>query len=324
MPADVWYGADCELRIGRRADLATAPTTWQSIDFIQLTVTPNQEWRQRPKLGVPGSRNNVLDPTKPRKGFFRVGLEAVLDADSRSFPLWLRYSMGAPATTGSSAPYSHLFASGAKTEQYFDLAIKVGATDIRVFEGITLSQLSTQVAGENTQDFNINLSLVGLRRLPKATAFPTGTLTAAPAEAPMLRAMFEVDDVAADNMLTASFSYDRQLQEGIYLSATPTVSKNTPNGGNHSGSASFRAMGAAFDDMELADTTFEAAIQMNGVLTNHSIRFEHPQALLAPTPLGVNGPGMIERTLNWSPYQSSSAPAARITVKNDIASYASA
>lgn len=321
MPADVWYGGDCETRIGRRANLETAPTSWQACDFMQLTATPTQEWRERNKLGNPATRANVLDPTRPRKGFFRLTVELVLDADSRSLPIWLRYSMGAPTSVAASALYAHTFASGSKTEQYFDIAIKVGPSDIRVYEGLTLAQLSSQVTGENTQDFNINLSMRGLRR-SKLTAFPSGTLVPAPDEAPMLRALFEVDDVAADNMLTGSFTYDRQLQEGIFLSATPTVSSNRPNGGSHSGSATFRAIGAVFDVMEESDETFEAAISYLGVLTGHKIRLEHPQALLQPSPLPIQGVGMIERTLNWAPFQTADGSAARIVITNDEESYA--
>ncbi len=323
MPTDVWYGADCETRIGRRANLATAPTAWQACDFMQLTVTPTQEWRDRPKLGNPAARQNALDPIKPRKGFFRETAELVLDADSRSLPLWLRYGMGSPASAAAGLLFDHVFASGAKTEQYFDLAVKVGATDVRVYEGLTLAQLSAQVSGENTQDFNLNLSLRGLRRT-KLSAFPAGTVSDAPDEAPMLRVLFEVDDVAADAMLGGSFSYDRQLQEGVFLSATPTVSKNTPNGGSHSGSATFRAIGAAFDVMEEADTEFAAAFNYLGVVEDHRIRLEHPQALLQPSPLPIQGVGMIERSLNWAPFQSPDAPAAVITVTNDVASYAAA
>lgn len=320
MPADIWYGAECETRIGRRSSLETAPTVWQAVDFMQLTVTPAQEWRERAKLGNPAVRKNVLDPIRPRKGFFRQTAEVVLDGDTRSLPIWLRHSMGAPATAASGELFAHVFESGSRAEQYFDLAVRVGPTDIRVYEGLTLSQLSTQFTGETTQDFNFNLSLRGLRRT-KVTAWPTGTLLPAPDEAPVLRALFEVDDVAADNMLSGSFSYDRQLQEGIFLSASPTVSSNRPNGGTHSGSATYRAIGAVFDQMEEDDTTFAAAISFLGVEVDHRIRMEHPQALLAPSPLPINGVGMIERTLNWSPYQTADAAAAVITVTNDIASY---
>lgn len=323
MPADVFHGADCEIRIGRRANAATAPTAWRSADFMTLTVNPTQERRERAKLGDPALRDNALDPIKPRKAFFRLAAELVIDGDSRSLGYWLRYAMGAPATAEADDLYEHVFASGAKTEQYFDIALKIGASDVRVFEALTLAQISLQVGGENTQDFNINISLRGLSR-DRLTAFPAGTVTAAEDEAPILRALFKVDDVAADNMLTASFSWDRQLQEGVFLSATPTVSKNTPNGGGHSGSASFRAIGAVFDEMEEDDTPFAATIDLLGVETDHHIRFEHPQALLSPSPVPITGPGMVERSLNWSPYQSPDTPAARIVLINDIDSYATA
>lgn len=324
MPTDIWYGADCETRIGRRANATTAPTAWQAIDFMSVTVNPTQEWRERPKLGNPAARQNALDPIKPRPGFERCAAELVLDADSRNLPLWLRYSIGAPTTTGSSAPYAHAWASGGKAEQYFDLAIKVGTNDVRVYEGLTLAQISGNVTGENTQDFDLNLSLRGLRRAAPLTAFPAGDVEECPAEAPMLRCVFEVDDVAADAFLSGSFSYDRQLQEGVFLSATPTVSKNTPNGGAHSGSATFRAIGAAFDAMEVARTVFEPAFRYIGLVSGHAIRVEHPHALLAPSPMPVQGVGMIERTLNWSPFQTGDAPALRLVVTNDVASYASA
>lgn len=321
MPTDIWYGADCETRIGRRANLATAPTAWQAVDFMQLTATPSQEWRERAKLGNPDARQNPLDPIKPRKGFLRMTAELVIDADTRFLPLWLRAALGAPVTSAASALFAHTWGSGSKVEQYFDLAIKVGEDDIRVYEGLTLSQISASLTGENTQDFDLNLSLRGLRRTT-LTDWPAGTVTEAPAEAPVIRCLFEVDDVAASQFLNGQWSWDRQLQEGIFLSATPTVSRLTPNGGQHSGSASFRAIGAVFDAMEEADTPFEPAFAYAGLVTGHKIRVEHPQALLAPSALPIQGVGQIERSLSWSPYQTDDAPALRIVVTNDEESYA--
>ncbi|MCA0366808.1 MAG: hypothetical protein LCH57_01935 [Proteobacteria bacterium] len=322
MPADIWYGGDCEARIGRRANLETAPTTWQNIEFLTATINPAQEWRERTKLGNPGIRKNVLDPTRPRKGFFRLTAELVVDADTRQLPLLLIAAMGPPAAPAPNDDlYDHLFESGSKAERYFDLAIRVGANDVRVYEGLTLSQLSTQFTGENTQDFNLNLSLAGLRR-KKLADFPAGTLTPVPTEAPILRALFEVDDVAAGNMLGGSFSFTRQLQEGIFLSATPTVSSLRPNGAQHAGSANFRAVGGVFDQMEEEEETFAAAFRLLGVRTGHAILLRHPQALLAPSPIPISGPGQIERSISWSPYQTAAAAAAQIVVTNDVAAYA--
>lgn len=321
MPNDIWYGGDCETRIGRRPDLNTAPTTWQAVEFLTLTISPSQEWRPRPKLGNPGIRKNVLDPTRPRKGFFRLTGELVLDADTRQLAIWLRYGMGAPlAPVENGDLFDHVFESGSKAEQYFDLAVRVGDNDIRIYEGLTFSQISTQFTGESTQDFNINISLAGLRR-NKATVWPTGAVTPCPVEAPILRAVFKVNGTAADNILSGNFSYSRTLQEGIYLSPTVNVSSLRPNGAQHSGSATYRAIGAAFDVMEESETTFAAAFDLLGVATDHLIRLEHPQALLAPSPIPIDGASAIERTLNWSPYQTAAASAARITITNDVEAY---
>ncbi|WP_312126570.1 phage tail tube protein [Brevundimonas sp.] len=322
MLTDIWYGGDCETRIGRRPNLDTPPASWQAVEFLSLTVNPAQEWRTRNKLGNPGIRQNVLDPTRPRKGFFRLTGELVLDADTRQLPMWLRYGMGAPTESIENGDlFDHVFESGSKAEQYFDLAVRVGENDIRIYEGLTFAQISTNFTGESTQDFNINISLAGLRRR-KAVAFPAGTVTPCPAEAPVLRALFKVNDVEVSNVLSGSFSYSRSLQEGIYLSPTVSVSSLRPNGAQHTGSATYRAIGAAFDAMEEAEVTFAARFDLLGVVDGQQIALEHPQALLAPSPVPIDGVAAIERSISWSPYQTAAAAAARIVITNDVEGYA--
>lgn len=324
MPADVFHGADCEIRIGRRANATTAPAAgvWQAIEFMQLTVNPTQEWRERPKLGVAGKRVNTLDPIEPRKAFLRITAELVIDLDSRQLPIWLRHALGAPAAAVENGDlYDHVWASGSKTEMYFDLQVKIGANDVRIFEGLTLASLGGSVAGENTQDFDGNISLRGLSRR-KVNAFEGDAPIACPAEAPMLRAQYLVDDVAADNTLSANFSWNRNLSEGLFLSETATISSNRPNAGaSHTMSASFRAIGEAFDDIEVDETVFAASIQYLGVEDDHRIRIEQPNSMLAPSSLQISGPGMLERTFNSSGHQTSSVAATVITVTNDVAAY---
>lgn len=324
MPDDIWHGGDCETRIGRRPNKDTAPTTWRAVEFLSLTVTPNQERRERNKLGNPAIRKNPLDPTRSRKGFFRLAAELVLDADTRQLPVFLAAGMGGALAPTENADdpdlFDHVFESGSKAEQYFDIVIKVGDTDYRHYEGLTIAQISTQFTGENTQDFNLNISLQGLRR-NRLVAWPSGTVASIPSEAPVLRAIFRVDGVAATNTLGGSFSYSRTLQEGIYLSATPTISTLRPNGAQHSGSANYRAIGADFDLKEENEVPFSAAFVLLGVAAGHAIQLEHPEALLSASPMPITGAGAIERTLNWSPHQTSAASAARITITNDIETY---
>lgn len=326
MPNDVWYGADCEMRIGRRANAATAPTAWQSVEFLTLTANPSQEWRERPKIGVPGKRHNTLDPIAGRKGFGRISLELVIDADTRQLPILLLHALGAPAAAVENADnedlFDHVWSSGSKAEQYFDIQVKVGANDVRTYIALTLGNIASQSSGETTQDFDINLSLTGLD-WTKGTAFTGDAPTACPDEAPILRALYLVDDVAADNTLTAGFTWNRALSEGVFLSPTPKVSSNRPTiGGAHSITASFRAVAAAFDDLQEEETIFSAAIRMIGVVQDHAIRFEQPTSRLAPGAMPISGPGMIERSFTSTGHQTATTPATRITVTNDVATYA--
>lgn len=320
MPADVYYGADCEIRVGLMADASTDPIAWFNLEFMSLTVTPTRERKDRPKLGR--ARHNVLDPIKPVAGFFKLAAELVIDADSRQVPRWLRLGLGAPATTGpTSGIYTHVWSSGSPTPVYFALQVKTASNKIRIYRGLTIAAISTQGQGEQTKDYDLSISLRGLTR-EKVAAFIGGSPDAVPAEATINRAVFKTDSVAASNTLSASWSFDRQLAEDAFLTPTPALAGLRPGGGVHTGQAQFRAVADVFDDMEEGDTVFNATLSMLGVTTGHEINLEHPRALLQAAPLPISGPALIERTVSWVGHQDGTTPASKITVKNDVASYA--
>jgi hypothetical protein len=321
MPTDdVFYGADSEMRIGIMADANTDPTAWQTMEFIQATFSPQRERRVRAKLGSP--RNNALDPIKPIPGFERLSADIVTDADSRQTPRWLRNLLGAPTTTGpSSGIYTHVFASGSKTAALCAIQVRTGAAEIRIYRGLTLGALSLQASGEQTRDYDLSYSMRGLSRA-RAADWLTGTVAAVPAEAPISRTLFRADGVAAANTLDAQWSWDRQLAEDVFLSPTARISGVRPNGGALTGRARFRAVGAAFDTIEEGDTIFAPDLQMLGVVASHEIKLEHPHAQLNAPPLAIGGPGLMERTFDWFGFQDASTPGARITIKNDVASFA--
>jgi hypothetical protein len=323
MPNDVFYGTDAEMRIGIMADAATDPTSWSNLEFVSYTHTPTRERNARPKIGRP--RNNPLDPIKPIPGFGRGSAELVLDADSRMLPLALRTFLGAPTTSGPvSAIYTHLWASGARAPQYAAIQIKFAgdadALPVRVYRGVTLNSLAVNPSGEQTQNFDVNIALRSLRR-SRVAAWIGSAPSAMPAIAPMARAQLLVNDVAASDTLQASWSYDRNLVEDVFLSPTPELSGLRPGETGLSGSAQFRALAAAFDLMEEQDTEFAARVQMLGVVASHELDFEHPHAQLNAPALPIAGPGLIERSVAWFAYQDAITPGAKITVKNDIVSY---
>jgi hypothetical protein len=217
---DEFYGADAELRIGLMADAATDPTTWQKLEFMSLTAAASTERRTRAKLGA-STRHNPLDPTKPRKGFSRVAMDIVVDGDTLQLPLWLRHTLGAPTTTGpATGIYTHLWASGGKAVQYCAIQVRPDPTSkVYVYRGLTLDALAVSYTGENTQDFDISIALKGLRR-QRVADWLTGTVTAAPAEAPVYRAVHRIDGVAPGNVLQGAWSWNRNVAEEIFASTT--------------------------------------------------------------------------------------------------------
>lgn len=317
MTTDVFYGADCELRIGLMADKDTDPTRWWSLPFISFTPAPQRERIDRPKLGAP--RHNPLDPIKPIPGFLRLAGDLVVDADAAHLPVYLHCLLGEPVTTGA-GPYTHVFASGSPVPRYAALQLKVGASDIRVYRGFTLASLAAQIGAEQTRNFDIQLSLRGLSR-GRVTSWLSGDLEADPAESVIHRAVFRRNGTAAENILDGSYSWDRQISEDAFLSTEARLSGVRPGGGLHTGQARFRAVGEAFDILEEEDTVSAFDFRMLGATAGHEIRLEHSNAMLAAAPLAIPGPGLIERTFSWTSHQTASAPASKITVINATATY---
>lgn len=320
MPADTFYGSECEARIGIMADASTDPTAWHTFEFMSLTINPQRARKVRDKLGSP--RNNPLDDIKPIAGFRRVMVDLVTDADSLQTPRLLRDLLGAPATGAAvSGIYPHVWASGAKVAALACLQLRTASGEVRVVRGLTLDALSVGVAGEQTQDFDLEWSLKGLTS-ERVADWLAGTVTAVPASSAIYRAVFRVDGAAATSTLDAQWAYSRSLVEDIFLSTTPDISALRPGKTGISGRARFRATAAAFDDLAEDDTVFAPDIQMLGVTAGHVIKFEHPHAQLNSPPLSVPGPDVIERTVDWFGFQDASTPGVRITVNNNVANYA--
>lgn len=320
MPSDVFYGADCEVRIGIMADKDTDPTAWATVEFVSATFQKQRDRKERPLIGAP--RHNALDPIKPIDGFLSLSADIVIDADSRHTPLWLRHLLGAATTSGpSSGLYTHIFSSGSKTARLCCLQIRTGASEVRIYRGLTLDTLSFQSGGDQVQDFDVQLSVVGIST-ERAADWLSGTVAGVPASAPVNRAVFRVDGAAASNTLSSSWSYSRGIIRDTFLSTTATISGLRPGNSGLSGQAQFRAVGAVFDQLEEDGTEFAADIQGLGTVASHEVRFAHPQAKLNAPPLAISGPGIIERTFTWFAYQSSTVPGAKVTVVNDVATYA--
>lgn len=327
MSNDVFYGADCELRLGLMADKDTMPTAWWALEFNRLAITPNRATAERPRLGA--ARHNKLDPLKPRLGLERFSADLVVDADTLMAGRWLRAFLGAPTTSGpATGIYTHVWNSGARTELYCAIAVRAGSDKVHVLKAVSLASLSCSWGGENVQDFDLQMALMALDR-SREDDWPSGAVTSVTTPAPILRGSLLVDGVAADQVVSAGFTWDRNLQADAYAatgSGHRLASYLRPGEQpTHSGQATVRTFGTTFDTLadgasnDTTDASFET--RLLGVTSGHMIKLAQPQARLTQPPLEI-GSGVIERSLAWTGHQTDSNPATRISLLNNVSSYA--
>ncbi len=324
MANDVFYGSDSELRIGIRADRDTPPAAWFNVEFNRLTLSPQTNKVRRPRLGA--ARQNKLDPLRPREGIRRASWDVTIDADTLMVPLWLRLALGAPTTTGPAGDlYTHVWASGSKTERYFDIAARLGAEDVTWAKACSLGALTTNWGGENSQDFDIQLTGLMIDYSSAEADWPAGDVTAVTTPSPVLRASGLFDAVAADQLPSGGFTWDRNLLADFFAvvgaghrNASYLRPGEQPS---HSGRATVRAHGDAYRTLAASGAEFAAELRYLGVTTGHQIRFAHPQANMNDIPDDI-GTGVVERALTWTGHQDAADPGCRITVINDVEAYA--
>lgn len=318
MSNDPFYAQGAEIRVGIMADFATDPTAWYNLEYVSLSLGRGRDKRDRPLIGVP--LHNNLDSRRQVTGLERITGQIVVPADTRQLARWMRLGWGAPTTAAASALYAHTWNSGVEAMAPFALQVKQGASDIRVFRGLTLASIAMEAQGEQVDDFNVTIGLRGLTGA-KLTDWLTGTVTAAPSAAPLNRAVFTVDGTATARTMQCSYSFDRKVEDQIFLSQNPSIAGVQAEGGMGQGSAQFRAVGKVYDDLADAETPFAAGILGYGKVASHKIELLAPVAEFAQTPVAIDGPGQIERAWNWASYQTASLPAGRIKITNDVATY---
>ncbi len=186
------YGSDIEVRVGIMADLDTDPTAWQNIEGLTFDFMPNRQRKERPKLGAP-TRQNPLDPTKPRDGFLKGSASAKLDLDTRQLGLLLYTFLGDPVSETGMGPYVHTWDSGQKLVRYGCVQLLNAGAQVRIYRGFLFEALTLSFTGESVQDFDLDAKF---RWLSMALADDPldGAVTAVPAEAPVNRGLYKVNE----------------------------------------------------------------------------------------------------------------------------------
>jgi len=325
MSNDKFYGAEAEVRFGRMADATTDPATWYRLPFVSLTLNGQREQRPRPMLNT--ARHNSLDPQETQAGLYRLSGDLVVPADTRQLGRFLWLAFGNPVTAavaGDEDPalYTHAWSSGAKTVNLFAAQVRIAPDKVRIYRGLTGNSLAFDVQGENVKDFDVSINLRGQSEADVADFIGAAPANMTP-DAPLLRTVLKLDGGgAAPRALSARWSWDRAMREDLFLTAAPHIDGHSPQTTVLQGQATFRAMGVSYDDLEAAGASFDVTLGGIGSVADHAIDFRHEAVKFSRPPLAMQGPAEVERSWSWDGAQTAAAPAAKVTIKNDVASYA--
>jgi hypothetical protein len=134
-------GARAQMALAFETTYGTPPASgFTQMPFASATLGAEQPLLNSALLGY------GRDPLPPIKDAVTSDGDVVVPIDAQAFGFWLKASFGNPITTGSAAPYSHEFQSGAWTLP--SMSIENGMPEVpryAMYSGCVLDQLSWQM-----------------------------------------------------------------------------------------------------------------------------------------------------------------------------------
>jgi hypothetical protein len=266
---------------------------------------------------IRGNRNSAA----PIVGKTDVSGDMVVPVEERAFGYWLKAFCGAPTTTGTGDPYTHVFKPGTTQPS---LVIDKEFTDIGqylLYNGCKINQIKMTLGGDN--ELTATLSIMG------------GKETSATA----------VYDSTPTSLTFSRFgNFQGSVKEGgssiAYLTQMELTISGNLNGDQYCiGSNGFRteipeglisvtgSITALFQDAALMNKAIngtESSIEFALTSGTHSLTVAIPELIYERQTPGITGPQGITIELPFRGYYDNNANATSVmfTLVNDVASYA--
>ena len=262
------------------------------------------------------------DPVEPFDGNTEVTGDVVVPVDVTAFGYWLKLLLGAPTTTGSGAPYTHVFkVSDTTPSGIVQCTYGTATTSYGLFSGVKCSSMSMTVGGDeeltatfslagrdatySTTDYDSNASLVTLKRLNN------------------FQATLKKDSVAFATCTQVDFTIDNGLDTSIRTIGGQGMVYDIPEGIM----SVTGTMNCLFTDTTLlaaAKASTEMALELAiAIDASNSLTFKFPEVQLQYQGPTVDGPTGIMAEFPFVAYFSNSADDSVVvaTLVNSTASY---
>ena len=310
------YGANAQLLGLFETTYGTPPTT----DFIKFPFVSSDLGSEQGLIA-----SNLLgqgrDPAQPIRDVIKVTGNMVVPVDLRNFGHWLKCMLGAPVTTGSSAPYTHTFKSGASSLP--SLSVEVGMPDIPAYfmnAGVRVNSAQLTFARSGAADATLACIAQGETRGNSSSG---GSATSAVlTRFNQFQGSIKKDGTQLGNVTGAQMTYTNNLatietirSDGKIDGADPTIAALTGT------------LDVRFADTTLIDdATNNTPVELDFAYiidASNSLVFTAHEVYLPKPKLSISGPGGVQANFAWQAANNTTAGCMMtVVLKNDVVSYA--
>jgi hypothetical protein len=266
---------------------AKAAGNYLLVPFLSFDLAAKDGRSDDPVLGY------GRDAQRPARDVVDVTGNIVVPVDTVAIGWWLALLFGSPATTGASAPYTHVFKSGAASLPSFTLEVQ--HTDAGLYYTYT---------GVMAQSLAIDFSPSGRARatiglIAKSEELDTTSDAGTPTTPTLKWFDHKVNSIQRDGADLAkamrfSLSYANNLDIDRFVGGNGEIGCVAPGLAAATGSLTARYTDATLHGLAAAGTILDLkAGWSNGAA--ESLMFELEQAELFRSGRSINGPGGIEQ-----------------------------
>jgi len=308
-------GARAQLLLAKESVYGTPPVSgFVLMPFASTTLGQEQPLIENELLGY------GRDPLPPSRDAITADGQVVIPVDAQGIGHWLTGLLGAPVTTGASAPYTHTFQSGGYTLPSY--SIEKGTPEVpryEMFSGCKVDFMEFQAQRSGQLQATVGLVAQGMEA-------DTSTNGGTPSDLTLIRfghfnGAVKRDGVAIGNIVSMSMRYANNLDrievirsDGKIDGADPSIAALTGQIVVRFADTVLHDQAADGDPCEL-ELSWVIDAETSLTLTAHAVYL--PQVR---NPL--DGPGGIQNTFDYQAARAAS-PTRMMTavLVNDVAAY---
>ncbi len=264
------------------------------------------------------------DPVEPFDGDTEVSGDIVVPVDCRAFPYWLKLLLGAPVTTGDSAPYTHVFKVSDTTPSGI-LQCKFGTDPLSygLFKGAKVSSMSMSVGGDG--ELTATFSIAGREATYSNTDYDANATAVVLKRLNNFKAKLKKDGADFAKVTQFDINIDNGLDTSIRTIGGEGMVYDIPEGiMNVSGSMTTLFTG--LDLITAAENSTEMSLELKiDVDENNSMTILLPEVqsqYQGPQVEGATGITVEAPFVGYYNNDVTNNSCVVITVKNDVSSYA--